>query len=479
MRADPELRCQELVIGSGPGGAITACLLAERGRDVIVAEEGGEYPPGSCEPFSIGEMRQKYRSGGLTVALGSPKIAYVEGRVAGGGSEINSGLYHRLPDGILEDWRRDYGVLGADPAGLDPHCAAVERDVNVCLMPTPAGRASLRLAAGAAALGWRAMEVPRWIRYDGTRDAAGVAQGVRQSMSRTYLARARAAGARIITGARALRLERRGDGWVAECRIAGTLRQIRAGHAFACAGAVHTPFLLRNSGISRNIGGSLAMHPTVKVLARFPDETGSPEPGVHQVKEFSPRMSFGCSIASLPHVMLGLVDYPRHRARIREQWRHMAAYYAMVTGPATGRIRPVPFSGDPLVRYQIRPADRGDLALGLRRLCRLLFEAGAVELFPSIAGMEPLTSPDQVAGLPDFLPADRASLMTIHLFSSCPMGEDRRVAACDSFGRVHGVPGLSVHDASLLCTAPGVNPQGAVMAFARRNTMRHIEAGRF
>ena len=26
-----------------------------------------------------------------------------------------------------------------------------------------------------------------------------------------------------------------------------------------------------------------------------------------------------------------------------------------------------------------------------------------------------------------------------------------------------------VADASLLCTAPGVNPQGSVMAFARRN----------
>ena len=28
-----------LVIGSGPGGAITACLLAEAGRDVVLVEE--------------------------------------------------------------------------------------------------------------------------------------------------------------------------------------------------------------------------------------------------------------------------------------------------------------------------------------------------------------------------------------------------------------------------------------------------------
>ena len=60
--------------------------------------------------------------------------------------------------------------------------------------------------------------------------------------------------------------------------------------------------------------------------------------------------------------------------------------------------------------------------------------------------------------------------MTIHSFSSCPMGENGR-AATDSFGRVHGVPGLYVADGSLLCSPPGVNPQGTVMAFARRNAL--------
>ena len=32
-----------IVIGSGPGGAITGCMLAEAGRDVLVLEEGGYF----------------------------------------------------------------------------------------------------------------------------------------------------------------------------------------------------------------------------------------------------------------------------------------------------------------------------------------------------------------------------------------------------------------------------------------------------
>ena len=40
------------------------------------------------------------------------------------------------------------------------------------------------------------------------------------------------------------------------------------------------------------------------------------------------------------------------------------------------------------------------------------------------------------------------------------MGEDLNLCAADSFGKVHGHHNLFVNDASLLCTAPGVNPQG-------------------
>ena len=41
----------------------------------------------------------------------------------------------------------------------------------------------------------------------------------------------------------------------------------------------------------------------------------------------------------------------------------------------------------------------------------------------------------------------------------------------DWFGGLHGYHNLFVNDASLLCTAPGVNPQGSIMALARRNAL--------
>jgi choline dehydrogenase-like flavoprotein len=39
---------------------------------------------------------------------------------------------------------------------------------------------------------------------------------------------------------------------------------------------------------------------------------------------------------------------------------------------------------------------------------------------------------------------------------------------------VHDFKNLFVNDASLLCTAPGVNPQGSIMALARRNALKFL-----
>lgn len=469
-----EVRAEIVVVGSGPGGAITACLLAEAGRDVLLIEEGPFYSLKSCVPFSVDEMRQKYRCGGQTVALGKDKIAYVEGRCVGGGSEINSGLYHRTPPEILERWRKEFQTDGLSEAELQPFFEACERDLSVSRMPGPAPIASLKLDEGAARLGWKSLEVPRWYRYS-SQDPAG---GARQSMTETYVPRFLRAGGRLLPKTRVSSLRQNGTGWVVEAKheTSGPVR-VSADALFMCAGAVQTPALLRRAGITRNIGDSLQVHPTIKIVARFAEVVNALDLGVpvHQVKEFAPRLSFGCSISSPAYLSLALMDHPAAAEETSQTWQQMAVYYAMITSEGRGSVRALPGFRDPLVRYQLTANDRRNLADGLRKLAQALFEAGATALYPSMARSVELRDASSLDKLPEILPQAAASLMTIHLFSSCPIGEDRGKCATDSTGRVHGFKNLFVNDASLLCTAPGVNPQGSVMAIARRNVLRFLK----
>ncbi len=468
-----ELSCQIAVVGSGPGGTITACLLAEAGRDVLLIEAGPYLQLESCTPFSREEMLQKYRNGGQTVALGRNKIAYVEGCCVGGGSEINSGLYHRTPPEIMEQWRKKFQVDAFSEDEMRPHFEACERDLSVSLLAGPAPEASLKLHQGATRLGWRSLEIPRWFRPA----ADGTGAGTRQSMTKTFVPRFLRAGGKLLPGVTVRRLVNEGKKWqlLATQSRPEELR-IQAETVFISGGAVQTAALLRRSGIKENIGNSLRMHPTVKVVAKFPEAVNSAGMGVpvHQVKEFAPRLSFGCSISTPAYLALGLLDHPEQARNVAREWTQSAAYYAMITGEGQGTVRSIGRFRDALVRYRLSQNDRRDLADGLRKLSEILFEAGALAAYPAVAGEPPLLSRDDLRKLPGQLPDGRANLMTIHLFSSCPMGEDRKQCAANSFGRVHGFDNLFIADASLLCSAPGVNPQGSIMALARRNALHFL-----
>jgi choline dehydrogenase-like flavoprotein len=476
--ADGPWRAEVVVVGSGPGGSVTACALAEAGRDVLLVEEGPYQPPDACAPFSAEEMTRKYRNGGLTVTLGPGKVSYVEGRCVGGGSEVNSGIYHRVPAPILEMWRREFVVDALSESDLLPHYEACEADLSVSL--APAGRSSLasrKLRDGAAALGWRAVESPRCFRY-GRPGAGGPPVATKQSMTRTYVPRALRAGCRLLCEARIDRFERRGPAWQLVGRRpapAGLTRPvtIEADAVFLACGAVQTPALLRRSGIRTNVGNTLQLHPTAKVVAWFSEDVTDEAMlvPVHQVKEFAPRLTFGCSISTPAHLALALLEHPAQLPLLQSRPARAAVYYAMLSGAGRGTVRPLPFFRDPLVRYQLSPLDRKELAGGIRELCRLLLRAGATLLAPGVPGAPAVRGDADLDRLPDTIRAG-APLMSIHLFSSCPMGEGRRCAA-DSFGRVHGHGNLYLADASLLCTSPSVNPQGAIMAIARRNA-RHF-----
>jgi choline dehydrogenase-like flavoprotein len=479
----PILDSEIVVIGSGPGGAITACLLAEAGREVTLIESGPFLTLEECPQFTRGEMERKYRNGGITAALGRTKVAYVEASCVGGGSEINAGLYHRTPEETLDAWCRDFQLEGAGAADMLPHFEASERDVSISYLPGDAPAASLKLHQGAGIKGWRSLEVPRWFKYGS--DGPGLHQGEKQSMTRTFVPRALDAGCRLVPDTRACRLRRHRGRWVVDAERTSpggriSRHELRCNTLFVACGAIQTPALLQASGIAPLAGRSLRMHPTVKVVARFPEAINSRDVGapwgvpVHQVREFAPRLSFGCSISAEPYLALAMLDHPAQAQEAAQGWPHMAIYYAMIAG-GVGSVRRVSGHRDALVRYALAEQDMRDLADGTRKLGEMLFAAGAEALYPTVDGAPPLHSIDELIRIADPLPHGRASLMTIHLFSSCPMGEDRRRCVADSFGRVHGHDGLYIADASLLCTAPGVNPQGSVMAFARRNALHFLE----
>lgn len=466
-------RAQVVVVGSGAGGAPTATVLAEAGFDVLVVEEGEWVEQGSVVPFSLEQMDRQYRGGGVTVALGRPSIAYTEGRCAGGGTEINSGLYRRPPGELLERWGVDHRIDDWDVDELLAIADEVETDLSVGPLPGAPPAASEVLHRGADALGWRNDEIPRWMTYP----SGEVTSGRRQSMTRTYLPRATAAGARLLLGHRVARIERTGADAVA-VHLTGPAgpRRVAADHVIVCGGAIQTPALLQRSGLRGNVGRSLAVHPTVKLAAHFADpvNAGDDVP-VHQVKEFAPDLSFGGSASQTGLLALALSDHWREFNHVLADWERCAVYYAAITSEGRGRVVSLPGLREPLVTYRLTAQDRELLRSGLARLALLMLEAGADAVLPSFRGAPIVRGRRDLATMNDRFAVTKASVMTVHLCSTVPLGGAPQCPA-DSHGLVGGTTNVWVNDASLLPTAPGVNPQATVMAIAIRNARRFAAA---
>lgn len=466
--------CDVLIVGSGAGGATTAATLAEAGHDVLIVEEGPWIEQGSVSPFSLDQMDKQYRSGGVTVALGIPSIAYTEGRCAGGGTEVNSGLYWRPPEETLERWRSRYSIKDFATDDILSICEEVEASLSVQTVPGEHTEASRILQRGADRLGWRNGEIPRWMTYP---EGAGATQGKRQSMTRTYLPRAFEAGARLLCDHRLDKIVRNGPHAVsAELTHDGRPVTIAFRDVIVCGGAIQTPAILQRTGLRHRIGRTLAVHPTVKLSAKFAGEVNTPEDvSVYQVKQFAPNMSFGGSASHPGLVALALTDNWREFGKAVTKWPELAIYYAAITSEGRGIVQAIPGMRDPIVTYRLTKRDRDLLGQGLARLATVMLEADAEEVYPAFKGAPIVRNRADVGAMTSMFAASKASVMTVHLCSTAPMGGDQKRCATDSHGLVHGTDNVFVNDAALLPEAPGVNPQASVMAVAIRNARRYID----
>jgi choline dehydrogenase-like flavoprotein len=480
------LACEALVIGTGAGGASCAATLAAAGVDVLMLEEGprvADVPPAGLS----GALPALWRGGGLTATVGGTPIALAEGRCVGGGTEINSAIFQRTPDEVIEGWAQAHHLPEFSPQSLRPLYDRAAAAVNASLTPGPAGPPTEILQRAAQAMGWKTVALER-----GRRDsssaldrASGFASGAKQSMSATLIPAALARGARLIANCRVDRLtmtRHRASGASAAALDTERRRHlltVSAEQIFLCAGTTQTAALLQRSGVRKNIGRSFQVHPTIRVLATFAEPVNAHRHDLPlvAVTEFMPGLRFGGSVFTLAAFGVAVgEDWPR-RQQYLPHYAHCAMYYAMIRPDGAGRVHTVPGLAEPILSYRLTERDWRRLRDGLALLARGLFAAGATRVIPSLHGHSGWTDAGELeAELRDGLPQNRAALMTIHLFASCPIGSDAEFFPVDPWGRLAVLDNVIVADGSALPGAPGVNPQATIMALAYRFADKYLSA---
>jgi len=489
-RGDTVVDTDVVVVGSGAGGATIAAELAEAGFEVVVLEDGGYHPTRDFTADSSAMLRQLYRDGGMTMALGQPPVFYQEGRAVGGSTVINGGMAWRTPDKILARWDRERGLVGI-ARELEPYFERIERRIHVAPMRADAiGNDNWLLKKGADAKGWKLIDNLRnqACCVGSNRCAFGCPTGAKQSALVSYIPRALHFGARVYADVhvdRILRDGARATGVIGTVAGTGHRLTVRARLVVAACGAIHTPGLLARSGFrspSGQLGRNLAMHPNVKVVAIF-DEDVTGWKGVHQafqVREFQDQGLLFAAV-NLPPSLLAM-SFPHRGAQLGQLMAHydrMVLAGMLCEDTATGRVRTI--AGRPQAFYQLAERDAANLQRGVSLLCELLFAAGAKRILLPFAGAAELHGPDDARRLLDHaIPARGWEVVTVHMMGTARMGRDPRAAVTDPFGLVYGADRLMIADASLFPTPIGVNPMETIMALATRGAGYVIDnAARF
>ncbi|MGX1806826.1 GMC family oxidoreductase [Nocardia sp. NPDC055321] len=487
------LTCDVVIVGSGAGGGTAAAVLAAAGLDVIVLERGNYYDDRDFGSGELAAITDMYAPGPPSSAEG--QITLVAGTCLGGGTVVNWSTSLPTPDGVRAEWA-ELGAKQFAEAEFGDALDVVSRRIGVTTDRSPLSARDGVLERGAQALGWDIDTLPRNVSDAcdaGTecgRCGYGCRLGAKQSVTKTWLSDAAAAGARLVVDANVRRVvvkNGRAEA-VSALTSGGAEITVNARAVVVAAGAIQTPALLHRSGLkNKNIGRHLRLHPAGAVFGVFDDEIRAWEGGLQtrisrrhadlDGKGYGVIYETGPLHPGLATGFMSWRGAEQHRATMLDFARSNAI--GVITRDRDSGTVSVDGSGEPIVKYQISDYDAAHFHTGIVGAAELLEAAGAKRIFsghqagvsyePGVRGSH--AEFDAAAKAAGYGPG-RCAMGALHIMGSARMGGSADMSATDPDGATWEVSNIVVADGSSFPTAPGVNPMVSIEAIAYMNATR-------
>jgi cholesterol oxidase len=513
-----------VVVGSGFGGGIAACRIAEAapGTSVCVLERGRRFAPAdfASSPDEAPRLlyHDKVNPDGMFDARLMRDVTVITAAGVGGGSLVYANVQLRAPDAVFADgWPETI-----DAAALDPWYTKTED----ALMPrTTPSEPALRKVEAFAEMGRRAGReaepLPIAVHFGAEREHpfSGVRQqgcdnlarcdlgcplNARNTVDITYVKRAEDHGAEVhphhlVTGLRPP--SGPGDRWrVAYRRLGegGGKGVVEASTVVLAAGTIGSSRLLLTNrralpDLSPALGTRFSGNGDALGLAFDPRAAGVRD--VHN--DIGPVMAMRLDYAErgfmvadggLPKSFGILLDVAREVDVIRG-WRRLLVRLRLIgakAGFTDQALRPREIDLDrhrdntnALIFLMIgRDAADGRMRLTpvFRRFDIRWSRDASEALFDDLE-----RTAGELAESADARPffalegGPLSTFTTVHPLGGCPMADDPARGVVDDAGKVHGYDGLYVLDGSIVPTALGVNPSKTIAALAERGVARLAE----
>lgn len=484
-----EATADAVVIGSGAGGAVAAYNLAKSGRKVILLEAGPPMKKSEMTKNTPEFMAKYYWDGGLRLAQGTSFQPMMQGRLLGGSTTVNSAIILPLPEWVRKDWSYSDGLYFATGDKFQESVERISKRIRVT--PTPQkvmGKRNLAVKAALDAANIPGVPLPRAVTdCQGCADCIiGCPDERKNSTDRNYIPDAMREGAEVYTSAHVTRIrKKRGkivglEGYTVEpfTYKKGGKFHIQAPLVVLAAGATHTPVILQQSGINPRgtAGKTLKAHLTGGVIGFMPEET-EPWFGATQGYGAISSVYHGLKYESLwasPSVLsvkwggMGM-EFLESLSEIKYAVLIAMNYRANVKGSVKARL-----DGSPLPRLYFKKKEVHVVMRAIKDAADGLLKSGARYAHSMVRGMpdQMKTEEDTSKLLDPNISLKHYSATFNHIFSSCRMGTDEKQHTVDLSGKVRGIDGLYICDASIFPSPSAVNPQLTVMVLSDLITRR-------
>jgi cholesterol oxidase len=512
-----------IVIGSGFGGGIAACRLAEAGHSVCVLERGRRFGrddfPERPEQAPDALFHEKANPGGLFDVRMMRDLTVITAAGVGGGSLVYANVQLTAPPDVFDEGWPD----AINAAELAPWYERTEDALQPrTTPPDPPLRKVDAFAAAGRHAGREAELLPIAVHFGEAREHpfSGVPQEGCQNLARcdlgcpihakntvdiTYIARAETHGAEVHPLHLVEGIEppaSPGGRWRVAYRTLpdGPKGTVEAPTVVLAAGTIGSSRLLltnrsRLKALSPALGSRFSGNGDALGMAFDPQA-----PDVRDARnDFGPVMTSRLDYSAERRLMLAdgglpanfdvLLDVARGVDVIRGWQRWLLRLREALTkvGWSDQALRPrevslgdrQPRNTDALVFLMIgRDAADGQMRLTplFRRFDIRWSKAGSAQLFADLE-----RTAKELAAAADATPfyalegGPLSTFATVHPLGGCPMADDPARGVVDDTGAVHGYPGLYVLDGSIVPTSLGVNPSKTIAALAERGAARLVE----
>ncbi|KAG0236429.1 hypothetical protein BGW42_003587 [Actinomortierella wolfii] len=476
-----ELSVDVVVVGSGAGGGVVAAELAKAGNKVLVIEKGHHYPQHELTLNQCDGLTKMYENG-ATLSSEDGALTVLAGSTWGGGTTVNWCASLQLPHYVREEWAKmglNYFATPTYQKSID----AISERLHITDKYIKHNKPNSLLLEGCRKLGFPYKNIPQntgghqhscgWCGF-------GCRYGEKQGTMMTFLRDAKDHGAIFMQDTYVERvLISKGKAVGVEATQNGRRAIVKAGKVVVSAGAIHTPAVLKRSGLKNKfIGQNLFLHPVNYCFGKFDERLdcykGSIMTALSTVAEDTDGHGYGSKI-----------EVPSHHPGLNAAfipWRTAADHKAkmldlnyimpliVLSRDRDGGSIQVGEDGAPRIHYELSKHDTKSLEEGMVRALQILVAAGAKKVWTTQRGLrEFVVNPELGVADPAFhkyleavrrhsVKAGSTTIGSAHQMGTCRLGATPKKGALKPTGETWEVKNLYVADASTFPTASGVNP---------------------